>query len=143
MIHRLRVFSLLILFIQPIVLPSQTANKTFSKSFNTEERGIVRIDLPGAIDVKIWDNPTIRFEINVGLPSGNISMLNELANVGRYNLVAKSLEGEDMLVIAAPNLQKQVKIKGESLHESVAYTVWVPKNMGIELPNAVSMADKK
>jgi hypothetical protein len=143
MIHRFRVLSLLILLTQPIVLPSQTANKTFSKSFNTEERGTVRIDLPGAIDVKIWENPTIRFEISVGLPSGNMSMLNELATVGRYNLVAKPSEGEDVLVITAPNLQKQVKVKGEALHESVAYTVWIPKNMGIELPNAVSMADKK
>jgi hypothetical protein len=143
MIYRSRILSLLILFTLPIVLPSQTVNKTFSKSFNTEEKGIVRIDLPGAIDVKIWDNPTIRFEINVGLPSGNISMLNELANVGRYNLSSKSVEGEDVMVIAAPNLQKQVKIKGEALHENVSYTVFVPKNMAIELPNAVSMADKK
>jgi hypothetical protein len=50
----------------------------------------------------------------------------------------------DSLVSLLPTGEtKQVKVKGEALHESVAYTVWIPKNMGIELPNAVSMADKK
>ena len=83
---------------------AQTASKTFNKSFNTDNRGTIVLDLPGNIDLKIWDNPSIKFEIGVTLPAGNGSMLNELANIGRYNLVAKS-EGES-LTITAPNLQK-------------------------------------
>ncbi|MEI6410629.1 MAG: hypothetical protein WCR52_14660 [Bacteroidota bacterium] len=122
---------------------AQTAAKTFSKSFNAQGKGLLRLDLPGAVDVKTWDSPTIRFEINVSLASGNTSMLNELANVGRYNLTAKSLVGEDVMIVNAPNLLKQVKIKGEILKEFVTYTVYVPKRMGIEMPNALSLAEVK
>ncbi len=99
------------------------------------------LDLPGTIDLKIWDNPSIKFEIGVALPSGNGSMLNELANIGRYNLVAKS-DG-DVLVISAPNLQKQLKVKGEELREVFTFVVFVPKDLKIELPHVTAAAELK
>jgi len=136
----------LILFLLALSLSTvsaQTAAKTFSKSFYAQGKGLLQLDLPGSVEVKTWDSPTIRFEINVSLASGNNSMLNELANVGRYNLTAKSLMGEDVLIINAPNLQKQVKIKGVILKENVSYTVYVPKRMGIEMPNAFTLAEVK
>jgi len=58
-------------------------------------------------------------------------LLNELANVGRYNLVSKPTD--DMLVITAPNLQKQVRIKGEVLREELSYVVYVPEGIKIKL----------
>ena len=94
------------------------------------------LDLPGTIDLKIWDNPSIKFEIGVSLPSGNSAMLNELANVGRYNLVAKS--EEDVLVISAPNLQKQLKMK-----EVLTFVVFVPKNLKIVLPQVTAATELK
>lgn len=120
---------------------AQTASKTFTKSFNTDGRGTIILDLPGAIDIKVWDNPSIRFEIGVDLPSGNGPMLNELANIGRYNLMSKS-EG-DAITIFAPNLQKQLKVKGEALREEFNFIVFVPKNLKIELPNATAATDLK
>jgi hypothetical protein len=144
MTTRISSYSLIILLALSIsTVSAQTAAKTFSKSFNSQGKGLLRLDLPGAVDVKTWDSPTIRFEINVSLASGNTSMLNELANVGRYNLTAKSLLGEDVLIVNAPNLQKQVKIKGETLKEAVTYTVYVPKRMGIEMPNTLTLAEVK
>jgi len=135
--------SLVCLFAFPFFVQGQTAGKTFTKSFNTDSKGIIRLDLVNAIDLKVWDNPSIRIEISVSLPSGNNNVLNELGNVGRYNLVAKSVDSEDMLVISAPNLQKQIRIKGEELKETVSYVVFVPKNLKIELPNASVLADAK
>lgn len=120
---------------------AQMASKTFTKSFNNENRGTIILDLPGAIDIKVWDNPTIRFEIGVEMPTGRNAMLNELANIGRYNLVSKT--EEDALTITAPNLQKTLKVKGEELPESVTFVVFVPKNMKIELPNATASAEIK
>lgn len=120
---------------------AQTASKTFNKSFNTDNRGTIMLDLPGTIDLKIWDNPSIKFEIGVTLASGNGSMLNELANIGRYNLVSKS-EG-DMLIITAPNLQKQLKVKGEALRETFTFVVFVPKNLKIELPHVTAATELK
>jgi hypothetical protein len=119
-----------------------TAEKKFNKSFNTDSKGTVRLELPGTIDLKVWDNPSIRFEISVSLPTGNGPMLNELANIGRYNLASK-VDG-DVLVINAPNLQKQLKVKGQELKESLNYVVFVPKNLQVEMmPSVIALADAK
>ena len=119
-----------------------TAEKTFTKSFNTDSKGTVRLELPGTIDLKVWDNPSIRFEISVSLPTGNGPMLNELANIGRYNLASKA-EG-DVLVINAPNLQKQLKAKGQELKESLNFVVFIPKNLQVEMISSViALADAK
>jgi len=119
-----------------------TAGKTFTKAFNTDGKSILRLELPGAIDLKIWDSPSVRFEISVSLPSGNGPMLNELANIGRYNLASKA-DG-DALVISAPNLQKQLKVKGQEFKETLNIVVFVPKEMQIQLmPSAATLAEAK
>lgn len=120
-----------------------TAEKTFTKAFNTDDKGMVRLELPGTIDLKVWDNSSIRFEISVSLPSGNGPMLNELANIGRYNLVSKA-DG-DALVITAPNLQKQLKLKGQEFKESINFVVYVPKDIEIQMlpPGKPALADAK
>lgn len=124
------------------VSAQSTAEKTFTKSFNTDSKGTLRLELPGTIDLKVWDNPSIRFEISVGLPAGNGPMLNELANIGRYNLASKA-EG-DVLVINAPNLQKQLKAKGQELKEAINFVVFVPKNLQVEMmPSMIALAEAK
>lgn len=120
---------------------AQTAEKTFTKSFNTEGKGRIKFDLPGTIDLKVWNYPSVRLEIMVSLPAGNSSMLDQLANVGRYNLVAQA--SEDALIISAPNLYKQVRVKGEELKETVNYVVFVPKDLQVELHNPTAMAELK
>lgn len=136
-----RFTSLFILLILALSLGAQSAEKTFSKSFSTQNKGIVRLDLPGTIDLKIWDNSTIRVGITVSIPTGNTAMLRELANVGRYNLVSNT--EDDVLIITAPNLQKLIRVKGEELHETVSYEIFVPKDLKIEMPNAENYASKR
>lgn len=119
-----------------------TAGKTFTKAFNTDGKSTLRLELPGTIDLKVWDSPSIRFEISVSLPSGNGPMLNELANIGRYNLASK-VDG-DALVITAPNLQKQLKVKGQEFKETLNFVVFVPKDLQIEMmPSAATLAVAK
>ncbi|MDO8367412.1 MAG: hypothetical protein Q7T20_11485 [Saprospiraceae bacterium] len=119
-----------------------TAGKTFTKAFNTDGKGTMRLELPGAIDLKVWDSPSIRFEISVSLPSGNGPMLNELANIGRYNLAAKP-DG-DVLVVTAPNLQKQLKVKGQEFKETLSFVVFIPKDLQVQvMPNVEILADAK
>lgn len=112
---------------------AQTAAKTFSKSFNSENKGTLNLELPGTVEVKEWDNPSIKIEINIALPTGNTSMLNELANVGRYNMMPK-MQG-DALLIQMPNMQKQVRIKGETLKEQLTFVAFVPKSMKTQTVN--------
>lgn len=136
-------FALILMTSLAVSISAQTTvEKTFTKAFNTDGKGTLRLELPGTVDLKIWDNPSIRFEISVSLPAGNGPMLNELANIGRYNLVSKA-DG-DVLVISAPNLQKQLKLKGQELKETITYVVLVPKNMEIAVtPGAPALADLK
>lgn len=124
------------------VAAQTTGGKTFTKSFNTDGKGILRLELPEAADLKIWDNPSIRFEITISLPNGNTAILNELSNIGRYNLVSESVG--DALVITAPNLQKRLKVKGEELKEAINFIVFIPKDMEVEImPATVVLADIK
>jgi hypothetical protein len=109
-----------------------TSGKTLSKSFNTEGKTTVSLDLPGTVELRTWANPSIRVEVTVSLPNGNASLLSELATVGRYNLSAR-VEG-DVLRIAPPNMQKQIRVKGEVLRETLSFVVFVPKDMKVELP---------
>lgn len=120
---------------------AQTTEKTFTKAFNTEGKTRIKLDLPGTIDLKVWNNPTIRMEIIVSLPSGNVSMLDQLANVGRYNLTAQTTD--EALVITAPNLAKVVRIKGEELKENVSYIIFVPKDLQVEMHGPTAMAEMK
>ncbi len=137
-----RTTTFLFLLVLSCSAAAQSSGKTFSKSFNTDGKMKVALDLPGEVDLKVWDNPSIRIEISVTLPDGtNSAMLNELANVGRYNLVAKS--EEELLLITAPNLQRQVKVKGQDLKESLSFVVYVPKKMEVEMRNAALLAASK
>lgn len=136
-------FVLIIIASLAVSLSAQTtAGKTFTKAFNTDGKGTLRLELPGSIDLKVWDNPSIRFEISVSLPTGNGPMLNELANIGRYNLASKA-DG-DALVITAPNLQKQLKVKGQEFKETLVFVVFVPKDMQVQLmPSVPILAEAK
>lgn len=137
-----RFSTFLILLTLSLAANAQSAEKTFSKSFNTDGKGTITLDLPGAIDLKVWDNPSIRIGITVSIPTGNQSMLGELANIGRYNLVSKS--AGDVLTIQAPNMLKPIKLKGEALRETFTFVVFVPKDLTIEMPNAAAFAgDRK
>ena len=133
----------LFLCLNTLLSAQTTVSKTFTKAFNTEEKGTIRLEVPGTVDLKVWDNPSIRFEISVSLPSGNGPMLNELANIGRYNLASKATG--DVLVITAPNMQKQLKVKGTEIKESLTYVVYVPKDLQIEMlpANTTALAEAK
>lgn len=136
-----RIASLVLLLTFALSAFAQTAEKTFIKAFNATGKSRISFDLPGPIDLKVWDNATIRIEITIHLPSGSMSLLDQLANVGRYNLDAQG--SDETLAITAPNLHKLIRIKGEELREEVSYTVFVPKDTEVELHGAVAMADTK
>ena len=49
----------------------------------------------------------------------------------------------DVLTITAPKMQKQIRVKGEELHETLTFVVFVPKDLKIEMPNADAYAAKR
>ncbi len=115
---------------------AQTSSKTFSKSFNAEGIDKIKFNLPGTVDLKIWNQPTVRIEIHVALPSGSASTLEQLAKVGRYDL--KGDVTANLLTISAPNMQRAIKLKGEEVRETVGYVVFLPKDKEVEVaPQAI------
>ncbi|MEQ1745232.1 MAG: hypothetical protein ABMA02_07400 [Saprospiraceae bacterium] len=121
------------------VIAAQDTGKTFTKPFSTEGAMRVKFDLPGPIDLKIWNQATIRIEISVSLPSGSSSMLDQLAGVGRYDL-RSVLEGGE-LVVTSPNMNRLVRVKGEKLKENITYVAFVPKEMEVVLLNSAAVAE--
>lgn len=117
------------------------AGKTFSKSYNISGINQVNLDLPGIVEVRVSDVPSLRIEIAVALPNGSDAMLNELSTVGRYNLTSKT--ESNLMLLSAPNLQKQVKVKGEVLKENISYIVFAPRNLTVQMTDVAELAQKK
>ncbi len=107
-----------------------SAERSLIKSFNLGTKTHLEIDLPGAVEIKTWDNETVRFQITLSLPNGNAGMLDELIKVGRYNL-ASTIEG-DVFAVDAPNLSRKITIKGQELKENIRFTVFVPAGIDVK-----------
>ena len=109
---------------------AQTASKIFNKSFNTDNRGTIVLDLPGLIDLKIWDNPSIKFE--------NIS--NGIINMTLVGLPAFRQQAEH-----AKNLflKRQQTIKSY-LHENDETRIEInyQATLAIDLPNGLKQGDE-
>ena len=110
---------------------AQSVERSMIKSFNLTGVDNIVLNLPGTVELKIWEDPTIRIEIKAELLSGNSGMLDELAKVGRYNLTQTTENG--VLSIISPNTSKQIRIKGEELKEVLSYIVFVPKDYPVQV----------
>ena len=128
--------TLMLLMVQPL-FAQQSAEKTLAKAFNTENKSKLILDLPGESELVVWDKPTISVEITIQLPGKSQSMLNELANVGRYNL--ESVPQDDNLIIRAKNMSKQITVGGEVLIENMKFVVYIPSGLEVEIVGSNAM----
>lgn len=106
-------------------LPGQHTEKSLIKSFNTGGKNALAFELPGPVEVKTWDNTTVRIELKLALPNSNGGTLDELIRLGRYNLVS-TLDGE-IFTVSSPHTARKLSIKGQELKENLSYVVSVPK----------------
>ena len=127
-----KTFTLFLFFACLLFAPSlygQGAEKVLVKSFNLEGNYAVQLDLPGAVEVKEWDNTYMRIEMHVGVAHINESLLRTLIQSGRYNIYGKTEEGVYKVFI--PGLYKQVKVGGKEIEESFSFTILCPREVGI------------
>ena len=110
---------------------AQQTEKTLVKSFNLKGKQEVLLNLEGNVDVQEWNNDIMRVQMTISLENGTNSMLKSLVQARRYNLTSK-VEGDE-LVILAPALERQVKIRGVELKEKISYTVYAPSNITVKL----------
>jgi hypothetical protein len=134
-------FCFTILLLTPS-LYGQGAEKVLVKSFNLEGNNAVKLDLPGIVDVREWDNAYVRVEMHVSVSNVTESLLRSLIEAGRYNIQGKTEDG--MYVITVPGLQKQVKVGGREIEEFFCFTVSYPATAGIweeELPQVEPVSE--
>ena len=98
--------------------------RSFSGQFN-----IVKLDLGENVEVKTWDNPTVRIVINVRFTQQNMTMniVKGFAELGRYTLES-DLTAKD-LRITATQINHRLKLNGHPVKDQIRYTVYVPKNV--------------
>lgn len=129
MVVRFLILSLCCMVAQKAI--GQSGEQFFSKSFHTDNKTNLQLFLPGTIDLKVWKDASIKVEIGVVLPGASEAVVKGLSNTGRYNLVASSTETS--LRLAAPNAQKQLRLKGQDVQETYRFIVYVPEGMTVEM----------
>ena len=127
---------LLLSSISASLLFGQGAEKTLVKSFNLNGDKAVLLDLDGDVDVQEWSGELLRIQINLSLSDGSPAMLKSLIVAGRYNLASTNKDGE--LVVSAPGLKKDVKIRGKELAENITYTVFAPSDVMVKIADESS-----
>lgn len=126
-------FSLLIV---TSVLFGQEVEKTLVKSFNLQGNQVVVLDLEGVVEVKTWSNDIMRVQMTISQKNTSEAILKSLVKAGRYNL--KSVVEHDALKVTAPDIQREVKIGGKLLEDTVSYVVFAPENVLVKKAADVS-----
>lgn len=128
-----------LLILITLVLTTSTlfgqTEKTLVKTFNLQGNTSVALNLNGNVTVQEWGENTLRIHMNINLENTNVNMLKYLITQGRYNLV---LENTDTGVqVTSPGRDKDVVINkaGDILKEVVTYTVFIPRNVEVEILN--------
>ena len=78
----------------------------------------------------------MRVQMTISQENTSEAILKSLIKAGRYNL--KSEAAEDGLKIVAPNLQREVTIRGKLLEDTVSYVVFAPENVLVKKANETS-----
>ena len=130
---------LLIILLAYCVSLSAKIEKTLAKSFDLEGSQLVRLDLPGTIEVRKWDNDILRVQMTISLDTGTEAMLKSLVTAGRYN--AKSLNEDAGMKILMPNLDRELMTRGKTITEQFSFIVFAPKNVSVQnLRDAASVS---
>lgn len=88
------------------------------------------IQLPkNKVEVKEIKGSRVLIEIQITLSSGNVRLLDYLAEAGRYEISAKLNEGREALLITKSAENNNVIIqKGKEVSEDISYIIYVPSN---------------
>jgi len=127
------------LFIGLIVAASsiaQTAEKSLVKSFSLLGNQTLVIDLDGPVEVQTWSSKNVRVQMDIELMNRPVTFLKGMIIAGRYNL--KSSQTEEGLLINAPGMEREVKLKGDPLQEKLAFVVYAPEDVQVIMANEAS-----
>jgi hypothetical protein len=110
-------------------LHGQGAEKVLVKSFNLEGNYAVKLDLPGIVEVREWENSYMRVEMRVSVSNISDGLLRTLIESGRYNIYGKPDAG--IYKVFIPGLAKQVKVSGKEIEETFSFVVLRPSKVEV------------
>lgn len=107
------------------------AEKTLVKSVDLNGNMAVAAVLSGNTTVNEWDKDFIRITTRIELTNSNVSILERLVSVGRYEITVIENGGE--MTLAMPKAATAVNLKGTVLVEKFSYEITVPKKVSIRV----------
>jgi hypothetical protein len=124
----------LLLFLLPLLLTTKAtgqAERVFVKSINLIGRQTVLLNIGDNVQTIPTDNDVVRVQMTVKVSNTNDATLKAIAETGRYML--KTDFSVQDVTLSVPGLQRELKLNGNSLNETVTYIVFVPKNIQVLL----------
>ena len=116
------------------------AERTFVKSFNLQGKQTIVLDIGENVQVTTWDSEIMRVQMTVSLPNSSDATLKALAEIGRYGLTNNA--NTETLNFSTPTLRNSLKINGNAVRETIAFTIFVPKNITVLRSSDVKIASK-
>ncbi len=116
------------------------AERTFVKSFNLQGKQTIVLDIGENVQVTTWDSEIMRVQMTVSLPNSSDATLKALAEIGRYGLTNNA--STETLNFSTSTLRNPLKINGNSVRETIAFTIFVPKNITVLKSSDVKIASK-
>jgi len=105
--------------------------KVLTTTVQPGESNLVFFNLPGEVDVKVWDRDYIKIEIKVKTNLDNEEVFQYLKESGRYN-IEQDYNSYYFLVLNLPNIREEVLVNGNELEESFKFQVTVPWDIDID-----------
>lgn len=112
---------------------AQTSSIKLNQTFSSRAINSINIDIHNPnLNIKTIKGSIIVVETSVEISSTNFRLLEFIADNGRYNLVGELDEATKVLNIKEPKKKDAIKIKGQTLKETVVYTIYLPENKKVQ-----------
>ena len=137
-------FTILMICLYSTSLFAQSGlQKTLISTVSPGESNMIFFDLPGEVEVDVWDRNYIKVEIDIQTNLRNEEIFNYLNESGRYN-VTKDYNTYYFMVLNLSNLKEEVTVNKVALEESFKFKVMVPWDIDYEALklNTTSSYDK-
>ena len=112
--------------------------KTFISSILPGESTLVFLDLPGEVEVEVWDRNYIKVEIDVQTNLKNEAVFNYLNESGRYH-VTKDFNSYYFMVLNLSNTKDEVSVNKTALQETFKFKVLIPWDIDFEAGDTKSL----
>ena len=122
---------LMLVVLLSVSFAQEGLQKVFTTVVHPGESNMVFFDLPGEVEVKVWDRDYIKVEIDVATNLKNEEVLEYLKESGRYN-IEKGYNTYYLMVLNIPNINEEVLVNRIALEESFKFRVTVPWDIDVD-----------